>query len=359
MKRPGARIAWLAGTRSQLLRIGPIFAEVARHSSAGRSLLLVHTAEQGMAADQALDQLGLAPHVTFDLRPPGEDPAHRLHGLMVEIEALARHRRFTHLVFAGAGPTAAAAALVCLARQCRGLWLKPLDPCRLIPRLRWEHGLARLIESMAPLIQPLEPDPTERGEEPAERGTSPAAPTTERSPRPRVIIDIGRPLWGIQRLFDTLVNAAVSWARNVPEADWILLRTLDARLEGPLNCFEGAPANFRAELPRPLPEFQVWLEHCAAILTDSCHLAAEAVAMEIPVAALGETPSEGPACRGQLRHLTPADLTQPGVVAFFKEALERARPEPRPRSRFWRPSAELIGEVLNWLERAGRERTGW
>ncbi|MCL5271158.1 MAG: hypothetical protein M1457_11575, partial [bacterium] len=110
------RIAWIAGTRGEILLLGPLFQHYirrsVRNSRPGEPLSwLLTTGEHGMAAWQALDLLNLVPDEAGELCHPADEPAVRLGAMLARAEAFVRQRKATHVVFAGFGPTAAGAAL--------------------------------------------------------------------------------------------------------------------------------------------------------------------------------------------------------------------------------------------------------
>ena len=108
------RVGWIAGTRGELLLLGPVFRTLCRRDRAdryGRVGWLLCTGEQGMAAYQALDFLGLAADETSPLCHPADDPAIRLTGMLRRTETTMHRRKLTHVIVTGFGPTAAAAAI--------------------------------------------------------------------------------------------------------------------------------------------------------------------------------------------------------------------------------------------------------
>lgn len=293
------RVLWVAGTRSDVLRLGPY---ALHFQSVDEPRERIHwfavTGEQGMAAYQALDDCGLRPDAEAELRHPAEDPAVRLQGLIGEVETLARRYRATHVVFAGCGPTAAASALVCHGRGLRGVWLKPHDPAGLIGRLRWERGLKNVVESLGETVGALETRPGEgSGGEAALSGTS-EEPAGRRADRPLAMVAITRPAWGASDLPERVVTGLAAAARSRPDVDWLMLRSLDARFEGPLHSLAARPANLLTAPPVPYATYAAWLAQSALMITDSWAIAAECRANRVEVVALGETGGHGAAPSG-------------------------------------------------------------
>ena len=80
MKSARPRVVWLAGTRSEALRLGPLYRSLfTRSRAAGPLHGFALTGEQGMAATQAVEEFGIHPNEVFELRHPAEDPAIRLY----------------------------------------------------------------------------------------------------------------------------------------------------------------------------------------------------------------------------------------------------------------------------------------
>ncbi len=329
MKPHRPRVLWLAGTRGEVLRLAPYSLHLMNQDPPGERLhWFAMTGEQGMAAYQALDECRMRPHAEVELRHPAEDPAARLQGLLGEIESLARRFRATHLVFTGVGPTAAAGALVCHGRNINGVWIPPLDNAALIPRLRWERGLEGVIRSLGESIEILDPPPIrmgatikESGEQP--RGGSPGSPLA--------ILAVARPAWGSGNLPERLARAAAHWADSMPEFDWLFLRSLDARFEGPFQAMRDRPANLLSAPPVPYAVVAPWMREAGVIMTDSWAIASEALALGTPVACLGEDAAEASGhAEDRLLSITAADIGENRLGAFLKSALGRSPTQDFP-----------------------------
>lgn len=352
MKPDRPRVLWLAGTRSDVLRLGP-YALHFQSVDAPRERVnwFALTGEQGMAACQAIDDCGLRPDAEVELRHPAEDPTVRLQGLMEDVETLARRYRATHVVFSGCGPTAAAAALVCHGRELHGVWLKPHDPAGLIARLRWERGLSALIGSLGECVQPLEtaaagaigsaPSGDEAGEEPMGR----------RRGHPLAIVAVTRPAWGLTDLPERLVASLAEWARSAPELDLLFMRSLDARFEGPLKSMGDLPPNLLTAPPVPYRVYSSWLGQAGRVVTDSWAIAAEAMGRGIRVIAMGESPRMG----GEPPHPAPGavvDVMAGDIGNGFWRALPGTIELPRqasPPTGFWSFDAGLRDRLSNAL----------
>jgi len=293
------RSTWLAGTRGELLLLGPAFKALGRTHHQGLHCWLLHSGEQGMAAYQALDFMGFVPDEAAPLCHPADEPAVRLNLMLERAEAFVRQRKGTHIVFTGFGPTAAGAAIYCHARGCRGLWLRPPDPAGLIPRLRWEAGLERLIRACAPCVEswqiPAMPDWSEFQAEGAPLVEAEAPLEAEiaglRAGAPLTLIAVLRREWGY--LNDTtslLARAAAAWSAAMPDADWLVLSNLNARLEGPMRSLKARPENLLIAPPLPYPLYHRLLARARLVVTDSPLIAAEALQRGVPVATLGEIP---------------------------------------------------------------------
>lgn len=353
MSHSQPRALWVAGTRGEVLHLGPLYRalRLPEHDEHARHWFAV-LGEQGMATYQAIDFLGLHPDEEFELRYLADDPAIRLHHLMKDIESLVRRHRATHVLFSGFGPTAAAAALVCHGRQCRGLWVRPRDPANLIPRLRWERGLEAVIKALPHSVGvaqaegfPLAVDGVGCVDG-VDSGEFKEVPN-RRSGAPLIMIAVTRMLWGMQGVLNQVVCTAAEWARAAPEADWLLMRTLDPRLEGPLNSMPDRPANLLSSPPVPYNEYQRLLVECSAVLTDSCHIAAEFMDRGRAVAALGELPAETRALGEKLMHIGAADLSSEGLLTFLKKSLRESSPPPKA---IHTHSNDLLSKVESWLD---------
>lgn len=354
MSQAKRRIAWLAGTRGEILQLGPLFKRVfAPRDPKGDLHWFATTGEQGMAATQALDELEIAPHEEFELRNPSDDPAIRLHELMRDIERFLRRGRSTHAVFAGRGPTAAATALACHGRQVRALWLMPPDPAGVNAMQGWESGLERIIGSLVEgagtpgcvrvLNVNARPEPKPEAF-PAIEGRRPDAPLA--------VIATGRMLWGMQGVYGRLVQACGKWAREMPEVDWLLMRSLDWHLEGPLMSMEARPANLLSCPPLPYSAYVSLIERCDAALTDSPAIAAECMALGIPLLALGEKkPAHGSNTASSVVPVTGGELGSTAVMEFFGRHL-RAGAGARKRAELARfGDAPPLAAFKAWLDR--------
>lgn len=331
------RVLWLAGTRNEVMHLAPYFRAFAGdHDGEGRIDWFAVTGEQGIALYQAMDEFDVRADEEAELRHPAEDPAARLQGLLGSIETVARRRRATHLVFSGTGPTAAAAALVCHGRSSRGIWMKPADPVGLIPRLHWERGLAYVIGALGDSVNVVNPGfpPVIDSGQPAVQDDDADLPKGRRPEAPLVILAVTRAAWGSDDAPERIVAAAARFARESPEVDWLFLRSLDARFEGPLNAVENRPENLLTAPPVPYAVYGNWVGEAQALLTDSCTLAAEGLASGARVAALGELPQGRPDQNDRLMSITPGEIGSPDVRRFLAEAVSN-RLKPAAGTGFW------------------------
>lgn len=336
------RILWLAGTRGEALHLGSLFKRFhAAERALGRASRTEHrlllTGDQGTPAHQALDSLGLEPHEEFELRHPAEDPALRLNGILEGIERASRRGRAHALVFAGAGPTAMAAALVAHARPCRAIRLRPFDPAGLGARMRWEAGHARAIEA---LVEPR--DTIEIGCAPIEllegavprgggilvpdfvaRASHPCEPTLHgESARPIAIVALGRRQWGWNGMYARLADVVAGWARARPDADFLVVSSLDARQEGPFRSLPDPPPNLVFAPPMGFATWRHLLETRArVVVTDAAGSAADALARGVGVVAVGETETGDPNPSIRTIAALPASLAGEEVEGAFREYL--------------------------------------
>lgn len=335
-----ARLTWLAGTRGEVLTLGPAYQALGGKPDPARNLLswMLQTGENGMAAYQALDFLRLIPSEMAPLCHPADEPAIRLNLMIERAEAFVRQHKGTHAVFAGSGPTAAASAIYCHARGCRGLWLRPYDPAGLIPRLRWESGLERIIRACAPCVQtwqvPGVPDwfTLPALAEQAFAGSLENEIPGLRPDAPLVIIAVLRRNWGY--LDDTtsrLARAVALWAGAIPEADFLIISNLNARLEGPVRSIKDRPANMLATAPLPYPTYRRLLERTRLVVTDSPMIAAEALERGLPIGSLGDLPPDEEMPFSPLNlPLRPEDLLSEAWVEHLRDVLEKKEAEAKP-----------------------------
>jgi hypothetical protein len=328
MKPERVRVLWCAGTRSEALALGPYYLELRTAADVSQRLnWFGATGEQGVALYQALDDAGVRPDEEAEVRHPAEDPAARLKGLIEEIENLARRHRATHVVFAGGGPTAVAAALVCHARGVRGVWLAPTDPAGLIPRLGWERGLDAVIRALPDAVKPVESSDTQEPCKPlCGMELPPETPKGRRGDAPLALLAVTRPGWGAGDVPERFVAAASDWARAMPEGDWLFLRSLDARFEGPIRAMAERPENFLTAPPVPYQVYRRWLTQVRVVLTDSWAIAAEALRAGIPVGALAEEAARPGRDQASVLAITPADLRSDRAGAFLGEAVRGSAP---------------------------------
>lgn len=351
MTRP--RVLWLAGTRTEVLQLAPNLQALQQGERLRDALTwFAVTGEQGVAVYQALDDCGVRPDEEAELRHPAEDPAARLRGLIDEIETLARRHRATHLVFAGCGPTAAAAALVCHGRGLRGVWLRPNDAVGLISRLRWERGLEAVILSLSECVEVIHNAvPSARL-----RGLVGISGTGELPPGRRegallVMLGITRPAWGSSDVPERIVAAVARWARRAPEIDWLFLRSLDARFEGPIGSLTERPSNFLTAPPVPHGVYADWLWGAQTIVTDSWAMAAEAAVAGVQVVALGESedPSVGRAT--QPWAIVPSDFDGDELGEFLIRSL-RGRGGGMDGAGLWGATSATVQALEAALDRA-------
>lgn len=349
MTQERSRVLWLAGTRGEVLRLAPCALKFLAVDEPSRRIhWFAVTGEQGMGVYQALDDCGMRPHAESELRHPAEDPAARLKGLIGEIEGLARRYRATHLVFSGAGATAAAAALVCHGREARGVWIPPFDPAGLTARFRWERGLESIIRSLWECVQILDAPGGEGAGTAVTSSTEGERLPGRRPEAPLALVAVTRPSWGSGDLPERVVRAMQDWARSSPEADWLFLRSLDARFEGPLRSIREKPANFLTAPPVPYAVYASWLNQAGVILTDSWAIAAEGLAREIPVVALGEAGNATEEKDGVLLSIGSGVLEGDAVRQFMEGALKQPA-KSRASAPLWAFSPHLVEELTEAL----------
>ncbi len=352
------RVLWVAGRRGEILLLGPVHQRLARTAGVKPTAWFLGTGEDGTAAYQALDFLGLRPDEVGPLCHPAEQPAVRLTILLERIETFMRRRKGQRLIFTGCGPAAAAAAICCHARGNPGLWLRPADPAGLIPRLRWEAGLARIVEACVPAVTIIDVEPVPdltrlAGMSPATAGesTSPSRPVESEIPGlrpapPRILWAVLRRDWGM--FSDTearLARALGAAAAARPEVDFVVLSNLNAMLERPLASLKHKPDNLLVTPPLPYPVYRGLLGGCAGVTTDSASIASEALAIGKPVAALGELPGAG--ATELLAPCVPADLNGPPWVDWIERAVGRE------------PISKPAVAAEPWLDRVGAAVGEW
>lgn len=344
-----SRVVWLAGTRGDVLRLAPYTLKFLAEDPPSRRLhWFAVTGEQGMGVYQALDDCGMRPHAEAELRHPAEDPAGRLQGLIGEVETLARRFRATHLVCTGAGATAAAAALVSHGREAKGVWIPPYDPAGLVSRFRWERGLESLIRSQWECVRILDapgagetiPAPEEIEEKDLPHG--------RRLEAPLGIVAITRPTWGSGDLPERAVRAIARWAQASPQADWLFLRSLDARFEGPMKALDERPPNFLSAPPAPYAVYASWLSDARVVLTDSWAIAAEALARRIAVVALGESGGGSDEQDGALLSIGADTLEGDGVWRFMEGAMKKSE-ERGAIAPLWSFNSHVMRELTDAL----------
>lgn len=342
---PTRRMIWAAGTRGELLQLGPLYLKFVASRAPGVEHSFVLTGEQGMAVYQALDGMGLRPHVECDLKHPGDDSTIRLHAVMGDLEQVARDRRATHMIFAGRGSTAAAAALVAHCRPCRAIWLRPEDAAGLVARLPWEAGMENMIASLTPPdrrvdtpsdfdLHALRTHAAAWGGQIAEPDAAGAAIEGRRPGAPSLLVSVNRRLWGMTQFFGPLVKAAADWARACPGADVVVFSAMDMRIEGLVRSMKNRPANLLLGQPLPLPAYLGLLRATGAVVTDSPTLASMALAREIGVVAVGQIAAGDRPSPAGVRDVVEAQISDSGISAFLAGALagraahpERAAPE--------------------------------
>lgn len=351
MKTSVPRIAWIAGTRGEVLQLGPPYRRFQeKWRKIERAGLLQHrfiyTSEQGTAGHQALDFLGIAPHAAFELLSPGDDSGVRLQRLLDGLEKELRQHRTSHAIFAGCSASSVAAGLICHSRPCQGIWLKPFDPAELIDRFQWESGNMRILQSLQPTVTSI----------PSWHCTAEAARpfienrNIEIEKAPSVLILLGRRLWGMRGDFGHFARAIGEWARRFREVQWVVITALDQRLDSPLRTMKDRPPNLVQLAPLPFDAFDSLLANCLAVVTDSHSLASDAVVQGIPSIAVGEMESrtEG---RPGLLHLVPQDLKEEFVQAFLEDSIARGAQGPA-RATQTEPDAfeALIDKILGSVE---------
>ncbi len=345
------RVAWFAGTRYEAIAVGSLF----RHAPRARteketSHEFVFTGEQGVAAYQAMDYLGLCPHEEGELRAPSEDTAIRLQGLMETVEQVMRRNRITHAICSGFGPTAAAVALVAHARPCKALWLRPHDPIGFNEAMRWEAGLERIIRAASetsvvqlPALCRLVSSTGESNIMDRESNS-----LGLRADAPLAMISVGRQLWGAQGVLNSLVEAVAKWAKNAPQADFLLVRSMDARLEGPYKSMPDRPENFLASAPLPFNVFGALIRRANIIVTDSPHIVADCVDLNRNVIALGERAIAPHEC-GNVFTISPGELGSPKLPEYI-EALRNIANDKATHGVSENLASYTYAAVQRWLD---------
>lgn len=354
------RVAWIAGMRGQFMLMGQAFKALRQEQNQpGRPThWMLATGEQGMAAYQAMDALGLIPDESAPLCHPADDLAVRLNLMLERAEAFGRHHKVTHVIFSGYGSTAAGAAVYCHSRGCHGLWLRPPDVAGLIPRLRWEAGLERIINACAPCVKTLDvPHMPEIA--PAE--TEACDPVAEvdglRPDAPLAIVAVMRRDWGM--LDDSTRRLSVALgalAAQRPDMDWLVISNLNARIEGPLRSLENRPANLLLSPPLPPAIYHGLLARAAVLMTDSPMIASEGLTGGRLIVALADDPAGMEEVNGgRLMPVTIGDLDNLPGGRTFNGALEMALERPRPLAlaRDPRTGDEILGAVRQWLAETG------
>lgn len=332
MTRATSRMAWYAGTRSEALLLGPQFLQFRARKLGPETHRLITTGEQGTQLIQALDAMHLRPDDAMELLAPDDDPAIRLPKLLETIEQDARRHRSTHFIFSGFGPTAAACAMVAHARHCSALWLRPSDPCGLLARSRWESGLTRMIESLECVtVEPcvaLTSDAVAASTKVEIEGRRPDAPL--------ILVSVGRAEWGWNGVLGKLVHALAGLAASMPEADVLVLLSMDMRLHAPLRSLENRPPNLLSIAPLPPGDYAALLSNARVMLTDSPHVGADCIARGIPVLALGEiAPNSQSASHDLSRAITPDALAADALASIIREGQQRKSPATRATGEKW------------------------
>lgn len=340
------RVVWFAATRSETLQLGPLFNRLGRDPAVRDFHSFAFLAEHGLPAEQALDSLGIHPHDRFEVRSPDEDPGIRLGELLGDVERITRRRRATHILTAGFGPTAAAASLVAHSRLCRGLWIRPRDPAGLNELRPWERGLERFVRANEGM-RILEPDVSGIACEAA-----PVAPPLDlisglRPGAPLVLVALTRWHWGVYSGHPAILRGLFGLAAAMPESDFVLIRTLDPRFEGPLRALSGGETNLHSTLPLPPGDYRRLLAASVGVITDSPLIAAEA---RRPVLFIAETAPNTPSAGGTSDPLIvrPDALASPDAEAFVRKMVPCENPRPAPGDPF-EPSEELVRSVAAWF----------
>lgn len=350
------RVLWVGGRRGEILLLGPVFQRLARATGVKPASWFMCTGEDGTAAYQALDFLGFKPDEVGALCHPADQPAVRLTILLDRVEAFMRQRKGQKLIFIGYGPAAAAAAICCHARGNPGLWLRPADPAGLIGRMRWESGLARIVEACAPAVKILDLEPAPDWTRLAGIGLSNQIGRIGRieqeipglrSEAPRVVWAVLRRDWGM--FGDTaarLARALGQAAAARPEIDFVVLSNLNAMLERPLATLKDRPKNLLVTPPLPYPVYMDLLRGSAGVTTDSAPVASDAMAIGKPVAALGEDAA------GKISELVepfiPADISGPWADWVDRVVREKSNLRPMSDPEQWLDRAQSV--VMQWLK---------
>lgn len=342
------RVAWIVASRGDVLTLGPLFQDFTRRHTHGVAHWLFDTGEVGMAAVQARDFIGLIPEESGDLCHPADEPAVRLSLMLGRVESFIRRRKGTHVIFSGFGPSAAATAIYCHARGCRALWLRPPDPAGLVGRLRWESGLERMIHACAPCVELFQIPAA-----PAFSVPAAAAPLELELPglrpgAPLMLIAVLRRDWGyLDDATTRLARAAARWAAARPDADFLVVSNLNARLEGPMRSLPERPANLLLAPPLPYPVYEAALGRARLVLTDSPLIAAQALERAIPTATLGDQSAPASSAAPLHHPLLPAEMEGPDWSAELSALLNHPLP-PAPRA----PApvfAALHEKIEHWL----------
>lgn len=348
------RVLWIGGRRGEILLLGPVFQRLARATGVKPASWFMGAGEDGTAAYQALDFLGLKPDEVAALCHPADQPAVRLTILLERVETFMRQRKGQRLIFSGCGPAAAAAAMCCHARGNPGLWLRPADPAGLIGRMRWESGLARIVEACAPAVKIVDLEPVPDWTRLAGVGSANQigriCPIEQEIPglrpnSPRILWAVLRRDWGM--FGDTsarLARALGQAAAARPEIDFVVLSNLNATLERPLATLKDRPKNVLVAPPVPYPIYMELMRGSAGVTTDSALVASDALALGKPVAALGE--DAGGKIPERVEPFIPADMNGPWTDWVDRVIREKS-------------SSQTLSDPEQWLDRVQSIVTEW
>jgi hypothetical protein len=314
MRKRLTRIAWMGGRRGELLMLAPLFSHFRKTFHNQQMHWLIDAAEDGMASSQAMDYLQLVPDETSDLCHPADETAVRIRMMMDRSESFMRHCKADAAVFGGCGSMALAASICCMARRCRGLWIKPSDPAGVLERFVLESRYQKIIRASFPGSDVMELDyhvpavthPDEVRE---------LEPVVEipgyRENVPRLLVHVQRKEWNIKgNLSERLARTIAVWARNRPGGDYLVLGNLNACTERPMRIQSENLGNYMIAPPLPYPLYLRLMKECRVVLTDSPLVASEALAHGKPLVVLGELPgAAGGNSPGRgIHHITPDGL---------------------------------------------------
>jgi UDP-N-acetylglucosamine 2-epimerase (non-hydrolysing) len=333
------RIALIAGTRPELLKIYPIINEL---SNRGINYSLISTGQQRDLVEQTLKSLDITPDVNLNLMQENQSPEQFLALTLEKLNAEFEAYKPNFVIVQGDTSSALAGALAGYFRKVPvghvEAGLRSNDLYSPFP----EEGFRRLIDSISTILW----FPTEnsvRNLEKDQCGTISGNTIVDmlrlkQAQKSDVLRDQNRILVTLHRreAFDTTLEKALTQIKQLAietSFSFIFIEHPNPNVRKMLEKVGFAGSNIGIEKPLPYLEFIDLMSKSGVVITDSGGLQEEARSLQVPLLVMRDNSERMEALNGKQYRLTPPDGSNLKVdlleVLSFKGEFD-SEPEKNP-----------------------------